>query len=260
MRGRLALLATLAACAGPPAADPARADRAAYAAAAARPGDPNPCADIQARALREECVALAAGVMSAEGRVDAALTLCGTLTAGPWRDECGFLVVDQGDLEPEVAREACDRAGRYADRCRGHMLRKLAAGVVAQHPLGQEPAALAALETLVAAWQPGPPTARARHLLAEHLAGRSPGEAFGWAVCGAADATLCRTAYQHRVQMAGRAQAAGTRDFTGAPPPWLAACPPPVTLSRAQNLGLPIWTPESNGVVQEAWAALCGPG
>jgi len=251
-------LALIGACRAPP-PDPAHADRAAYIAAAAKPGDPNACLAISAAPLRAECVAMAAGALAAQGHTDPAFTICRGMQPGPWREECVFLVVEDGDLEPEVARDACAESGRFADRCRGHMLRRLAAGVLDQHPPGDEPAALAALETLARTWTPRAARPKARHLLSEHLAGRLPEALFSRAHCGDADPELCATAYQHRVQMAGRAQSQGTRDFGAAPPPWLAACPPPVPVGRAAGLGLPAWDPDMDEVVQQAWVTLCGP-
>jgi hypothetical protein len=170
-----------------------------------------------------------------------------------------FLVVEEGDLPAEAARAACAEAGRFADRCRGHMLRRLAAGVMDQHPSGDEAEALVSLEALARGWAPQAARPKARHLLSEHIAGRLPHAPFSRAHCGAADPELCATAFQHRVQMAGRAQNQGTRDFGSAPPPWLEACPPPVPVGRAAGLGLPAWDPDMDDVVQQAWVTLCGP-
>lgn len=257
--GWVAALVVMGACQAAP-VDPAHADRAAYVRAASTPGDPNACLAISANPLRAECVAMAAGALAGDGRAEAGLTVCRGMQAGAWRDECVFLVVEEGDLEPPAALTACGEAGRYADRCRGHMLRKLAAGALETHPAGDEPAALVALEALARTWAPQAARPKARHLLSEHIAGRSPEAPFSRAHCGSADPDLCATAFQHRVQMAGRAQAHGTRDFGSDAPPWMDACPPPVPMGRAVALGLPAWDPEVNAVVQTAWVTLCGPG
>lgn len=254
------LLGALWACSGEPTggATARQADRQAYVLAARHPGEVGRCSAIQDAALGRECVALAAGELARQGEVAAGLGACRGLQTGRWRDECVFAVVDLGDLRGEAARSGCAQAGAFADRCRGHVLRKLAGEALPAFGIGQEAEALAAMEALVAAWAPQGGPDRASLLLVEHLAGRSPEQPFGRSHCGSLDPERCAQVYAQRVQIAGRALAGGAHAFPDGPP-WLAACPPPVSPGRAAALGLPTWDPEMHATVTSSWERLCGP-
>lgn len=255
MTSRLALL--LVACA-PQAIDPDQKDRLAYLDAARTPSDPNACAPIRSATLQAECIAMSAGELSATGRVDDARTLCGSLEQSAWRDECRFLVAEKSNVPLEQAGALCDESGAYASRCRGHLLRREAAQTLQRTTVGSEAEALEAVITLTGRLFPPPVEPRARGLVAEHLAGRLPGEPFSRAHCGAADRALCVQAYIARVQKAARSQQHGTHDLgaTGGPP-WQPVCSATPTLSRVEAFGFPTWKPDMQPLVSEAWAELC---
>lgn len=90
------------------------------------------CATIREPDLAGDCalaVALRAGVASGEP-----LKWCDAVPKGAWRDECGFLAAEHRRKQgrTEQALEACQRAGRFAQRCTYHLWQDDLTGVVRQ--------------------------------------------------------------------------------------------------------------------------------
>jgi len=177
------------------------------------------CPAIGEPALRGECVSFAAAARARGGDRDGAFADCASLRPHPAADECHFLVVDTLGLGRAEAATACAGAGRYRDRCRGHAVRRDAAGALAAAGPGNERAAW--ME--IARW-PGVGPGRARALVVDLLAARATASlALEPSVCGDAPTELCADALTEagRRSTAARdalcaASAAGPLDWQGA--------------------------------------------
>ena len=69
-----------------------------------------------------ECAALGVGELG-RSEPDRALSLCGEIEPGVWRDECGFLVAENSVAVDgaEAAASRCTAAGRFANSCLSHI-------------------------------------------------------------------------------------------------------------------------------------------
>ena len=215
--------------------------------------DPSACSAISDPELSAECVAMRARELYAAGEVEAARAACGGLVAGPWRDECHFLLADEEGVHGDRAREACAQTGRFRFQCLGPAISREASVLFREIPRGQEDRLLRELQALTGSYIDGPEALeKAGRLLAMELATRDPEAPFDLSLCGSAPATLCREAYRERVRRA--AKSVNAEEDTGM---WRQACARTVSVERAARFGLPTWTPEADPLVQEAWQELC---
>lgn len=239
------LLLVLALACGDPA--PPQLSAAAQAAAI-RDGSPEACARLSSEAAIGSCTALGANARAAAGDVPGAWAVCQAMAAGPWRDECHFLVTDTAGVVGEEARAWCQHAGAFRLQCVGHALSREARPLLAAHPRGEEATVSAALTALTARYVGAAQAPEKAHqLLVDHLAERDPGRPFHARICGTAPPRSCEDAYIERVKRA----AAGPGE------PWRAACGRSVSLERARQTGQPLWEPDVQSVVAAAWARLC---
>lgn len=242
------LLAWLA-CAEPQPLPPSDAEL--YLGALAE-GDPAACAPIAGSSLRGECAAMLTRDIARAGDIDRAFQSCAAIEAGPWRDECFFLLADAAADAPQQARNLCGQAGRFRNQCIGHAISRAISAVINDMAPGTE---RETIETLHRAMEPYIPGAAGRQqriedVMARAIAGRLQRDHFDAGACGTAPDAICRRAYAER--MRGAARHRGERD--GA---WRAACPPPVTTERAAALRLPTWAPALDTVIAEGWVELC---
>jgi len=243
-RPRALLCIGALACTGAP---PAERLTGHERATALQQGTPEACARLPDGPERGSCEALGAHARAREGDLEGAWRSCQGMQRGPWRDECHFLVTDAAAVVGEEARAWCQHAGAWRLQCVGHALAREAQSVLSMLPRGREEEAMEALVGLTTRYV-GPQQAapRAHRLLVDHLAVRDPEQAFHPGVCGTAPREACRDAYIERVR---RGADEGE--------PWRAACGRRVPVERAARTGQPLWEPEMDEVVAEAWTALC---
>lgn len=261
----LTALSLLAAC-EPPAARPGPA-RAYLDAAAA--SDPDACLAVQSPALRAECQVFAAASLAAEGGVDVARALCEGMEPGTWRDECWFTVADEAQASGPAAIELCTASGAFREPCLGHAIARDARHIMQALPVGQEQAALAALETLAISYL-GQPLGRARARQNLHkaiaarfrAAGHPPG-VFDPALCGDASPPLCRGAYAELVTFTataiGRGEDGQTPGASGEARIRM-VCAGPRTDAAVRAQGLPGWVPAGEEAAVQTWQDLCSRG
>ena len=216
-------------------------------ASALRQGTLEACARLPDDSERESCLALGAHSRAVEGDLEGAWRSCQGMQRGPWRDECHFLVTDAAAVVGEEARAWCQHAGAWRLQCVGHALSRDAQSVLMTMARGREEEALEALVGLTTRYV-GPQQAapRAHRLLVDHLALRDSERAFHRGVCGTAPREACRDAYIERVR---RGAVEGE--------PWRSACGRRVPAERATRAGQPLWEPDVEDIVAEAWAVLC---
>jgi hypothetical protein len=184
------------------------------------------------------------------GHTDEADAACAALSAGPWRNECFFLLADEAQ-DPQRARTLCDQAGQYRNQCIGHAISRAISGIVRNDRPGEEPETMAALDAAIAPWIRGPGRSkRVETVMAQQLARRVGQDGFTTETCGQAPAVVCQAAYAER--MRSDVRAAGRPDGD-----WRSVCPPPVTAMQAEAAGLPGWDEALEPVMAEGWARLC---
>ncbi len=127
----------------------------AAAVAATLPAGLESCDQIQAPALRSECVAF---LVRDHGRAqpELAYTSCEELPSGVWRDECFFLLADTliDARNPAQTAPICQQAGRYFQPCFMHLLKAHAGVLRAELPHGEAHSAYAAAISLAGTQAP----------------------------------------------------------------------------------------------------------
>ena len=217
-------------------------------AAALLAGSTDACELLRPGSERGICVALGAHARAMAGDVVGAWQTCQSMAAGPWRDECHFLVTDTAGVTGDEAKAWCQHSGRWRLQCVGHAMAREANELMAGHARGQEERLAEELNRLAARYvgqaQAHP---RAHSLLVGHLAERDPERPFHEGVCGSAPPRACRDAYVERVRRAASEGGEG----------WRAACGRVVPVERAEMTGQPLWEPAMDDVAAEAWSVLC---
>ena len=189
----------LFACGGP-----SPADQRAFTDALRLPGAAMvpACQQIGDDDLGGECLSQA-GAALALTDLDAAGRACDAIAHPTWQMECWFLVTDAATLTGDAARQRCDRAGKFRERCRQHAAHRELAATARPTVVGQEAALRGLATTVVSAYNP---ELRGRDLervvdaaMAQELAARWDPAPFRVTDCGVAGPHVCEMAYDSHV-------------------------------------------------------------
>ena len=158
------------------------------------------CDQIDAPALRGECLAQAAGAL-APGGIEEAMALCDGVEDGVWRDECAFMAVDGAGLVGNAAVAACRRARHFGERCLQHAVNRSLDALELPEELGAEPALRQAAREVVEAHYPSFAKEHLQQLIdaamARLVARRwTSGRPFDPQSCGEASERVCELSYE----------------------------------------------------------------
>lgn len=243
------LLLTVVGCTGSPSGT---SDSRLYLEAQAT-GDPVLCEQISESGLRGECFAHAGRERAEAGDAAGGQDVCRSMVAGPWRDECFFLVADASGAVGDEAKRLCAESGQFRQQCVGHAISRDVATLFAVSERGAEAQLLDDVEARIGTYIGGGEVKqKARRLVAAELSARDPEVPFGRAQCGTVGDRVCTDAYVERIKRA--AKLINPEEVTS---DWRRACGSTVDPGNVAELGLPAWDPDIDELAQKAWARVC---
>ena len=216
-------------------------------------GDPVFCEEISEPGLQGECFAHAGRERAEAGDAAGGQEVCRAMPAGPWRDECFFLVADAAGAVGDEAKRLCAESGQFRQQCVGHAISRDVATIFGASERGEEAQLLADVEARIGTYIGGGEVKKkARRLVAAELSARDPEVPFGPAQCGTVGDRVCTDAYVERIKRAAKLinPEEGASD-------WRRACGATVDPVKVAELGLPTWEPEIDELAQKAWARVC---